>query len=261
MWDNADMLNGCADALYALCAAALIYAGVYALVYSPLLPLRHLELRGDLAHMNRVEAEAAARAVAGGTFLSVDPDAVRGAFESLPWVRKVEVRRMWPDRLEVSIEEHVALARWGADARTRHLVDTHGEVFEGELPDSVSLPRFVAPSGSSEDVTRRYAEFRQLLAPLAFEPREILLSPRHAWRVQLSNGLMLELGRDQLREPMLRRLARFVSAYPQTLARLDRKLEYVDLRYPRGFALRVPEIGQQTAPGARRHQGGDKGKA
>ena len=82
MWDNADMLNGCADALYALCAAALIYAGAYALVYSPLLPLRHVDLRGDLAHLSRAQAESAARAAAGGTFLSVDLDAVRGALEN-----------------------------------------------------------------------------------------------------------------------------------------------------------------------------------
>jgi len=125
----------------------------------------------------------------------------------------------------------------------------------------VALPRFVAPSGSAEDVTRRYAAIRRLLAPLALEPREVLLSSRYAWRVRLSNGLTLELGRDQLREPVLHRLARFVAAYRQTLGRLDRKLEYVDLRYPRGFALRVPEIAQQqTQPGARRRNGGDKEK-
>jgi cell division protein FtsQ len=38
------------------------------------------------------------------------------------------------------------------------------------------------------------------------------------------------------------RLARFVQVYPLTLGRLSRRLDYVDLRYPNGFALRVPEI-------------------
>ena len=41
---------------------------------------------------------------------------------------------------------------------------------------------------------------------------------------------------------VLQRLARFVAFYPQTLGHLNRRLEYVDLRYPNGFALRVPEI-------------------
>jgi cell division protein FtsQ len=247
MWDNADMLNGCASALYALAAAALIYAGVHAAVHSPLLPLRHLALQGDLAHVTRAQAETAARAGAVGAFLSVDLDAVRRAFESLPWVRKVEVRRLWPDRILVSIEEHVALARWGADAKTRQLVNTYGEVFEGELPDSVALPQFTGPGGSSAEVARRYAAFRQALSPLALEPRQVLLSPRYAWRVRLSNGLALELGRDQLKEPVLQRLARFVAHYAQTLGRLNRRLEYVDLRYSGGFALRVPELAHSGA--------------
>ena len=32
------------------------------------------------------------------------------------------------------------------------------------------------------------------------------------------------------------------AAYPDTLAKLSRRLNYVDLRYPAGFALRVPDI-------------------
>jgi len=242
MWDNADMLNGCANALYALAAAALIYAGVHWVMHSPLLPLRHLALQGELTHVTREQAQGVARASAAGTFLSIDLDAVRRAFESLPWVRKVDVRRLWPDRIEVSIEEHVALARWGADTQVRRLVNTYGEVFDGELPETVRLPQFAGPGGSAQEVTRRYAAFRQTLAPLQFEPQQVLLSPRYAWRLRLSNGLTLELGRDQLKEPVLQRLARFVAFYAQTLGSLNRRLEYVDLRYSSGFALRVPEI-------------------
>jgi len=262
MWDNADMLNGCANALYALAAAALIYAGVHVAKHSPLLPLRHLELQGDLTHVTREQAQGAARVGAAGTFFSVDLDAVRRAFESLPWVRKVEVRRLWPDRIKVSIEEHVALARWGGDAQAKRLVNTYGEVFEGELPDAVRLPQFTGPGGTAEEVARRYAAFRQTLAPLQLEPRQVLLSPRYAWQLRLSNGLTLELGRDQLKEPVLQRLARFVALYAQTLGSLNRRLEYVDLRYPNGFALRVPEIMHPaTEPNKAKPKRGSRGAA
>jgi cell division protein FtsQ len=47
------------------------------------------------------------------------------------------------------------------------------------------------------------------------------------------------LGRDaDLAEE---RLQRFVGAYQTTLKKMFRRHEYVDLRYPNGFALRVPE--------------------
>lgn len=246
MWDNVNFLNGCASALYALAAAALIYAGGHTAVHSPLLPLRHLALQGDLAHVTREQAEGAAHAGAAGTFFSVDLDRLRRAFEGLPWVRKVEVRRLWPDRIEVAIEEHVALARWASGTQASRLVNTYGEVFEGELPDAARLPQFAGPAGSAEEVTRRYGAFRQALAPLDLDPRQVLLSPRYAWQIRLSNGLTLELGRDQLKEPVLERLSRFVAFYAQTLGSLNRRLDYVDLRYPNGFALRVPEIMDST---------------
>jgi len=242
MWDDADMLNGCASVLYALAAIALVYAGVHAFVHSAWFPLRELTVRGELQHLTREQIDRAGQASRGSTFFSVDLDAVRSAFEALPWVRKAEVRRIWPDRLQVALEEHVALARWGVDAQANRLVSVQGEVFAGELPDAAQLPLFSGPAGSAQEVTHRYSAFRQALAPLALEPRQVLLSPRYAWQLRLSNGLTLELGRDQLKEPVLERLARFVAFYPQTLARLQRRLDYVDLRYPNGFALRVPEI-------------------
>jgi cell division protein FtsQ len=262
MWDNADFLNGCANALYALAAAALIFAGAQAAIHSPLLPLRHLALQGELEHVTREQAEGTARLGVVGTFFSVDLDAVRHAFEALPWVRKVEVQRLWPDRIQVAIEEHVALARWGSDTQAKRLVNTYGEVFEGELSDTVRLPQFAGPGGSAQELTRRYGAFRQALAPLELEPRQVLLSPRYAWQVRLSNGLTLELGRDQLKEPVLERLSRFVAFYAQTLGSLNRRLDYVDLRYPNGFALRVPEIMHSvTEPKSMGNKRGSREKA
>ncbi len=242
MWDNPDVLNACASTLYALAAAAAIYAGVHLVIHTPLLPVRHVSLQGELDHVTREQAEGAARSGAAGTFFSVDLDAVRRAFEALPWVRKVEVRRVWPDRIQVEIEEHVALARWGVDNQAKRLVNTYGEVFAGGPSDAERLPQFAGPLGSAQEVTRRYAAFRQALAPLKLELRQVLLSPRYAWQLRLSNGLTLELGRDQLKEPVLERLSRFVAYHAQTLGGLNRRFDYADLRYPNGFALRVPEI-------------------
>lgn len=265
MWDNTGLLNTCANTLYALAALLLAYAGVHAAIHSPQFPLRHLSVEGELQHLTPGQAEAAARAAAAGTFFSVDVDAVRRSFEALPWVRKVEVRRLWPDRLQVAIEEHVALARWGTDAEARRFVNTHGEVFTGEMDNAARLPQLAGPAGTAEEVTRRYGAFRAALEPLQLEPSQVLLSRRYAWQLRLSNGLTLELGRDQLKEPVLERLARFVVHYAATLGSLKRRLDHVDLRYPNGFAVRVPEIQSSADPGIagrkRDKSGGGREKA
>jgi cell division protein FtsQ len=62
------------------------------------------------------------------------------------------------------------------------------------------------------------------------------LSARRAWRIELDKGLTVELGRDNADV----RLARFIDAYPRTIAAMGDSVQYVDLRYPNGFAVRLP---------------------
>ncbi len=234
MWDNPRILNMTAGALVGIAGLIFAIVGVALLLRSPLFPVTELEVKNALAKTTREDIEGAMRGRIGGNFFAMDPAGVRAALEQLPWVRRVSVRRVWPDRLEVTLEEHVALARWGEDA----LVNTYGERFSGRT--EARLPVFLGPAGSEGDVARRYARFAALIAPLGTELERVVLTPRYAWQLRLASGLHLMLGRDA--DAGESRLKRFVDAYPATLGRIARRHEYVDLRYPNGFALRVPEL-------------------
>lgn len=236
MWDNPRLLNAAAGVLLAIAALLLLYAGLQLLLRSALFPVREITVRGALLHTSREPIERAARSGVSANFFATDLAALRAALEQLPWVRRANVRRVWPDRIEATLEEHVALARWG----DRGLVNTYGEHFAAT--SDAALPMFAGPPGTEGEVTRRYRQFSALLAPLGEAPERVILTPRFAWQLRLTRGLNLELGRDSAREPIEQRLARFVAAYPRTLARVQRQHEYVDLRYPNGFALRVPEL-------------------
>ena len=75
-------------------------------------PVSRVEIKGELKNTGRAQIEGALPRV-DGNFFVVDLADVRARVERLPWVRRVAVRRVWPGGLEVTIEEHVALARWG----------------------------------------------------------------------------------------------------------------------------------------------------
>ena len=213
---------------------ASCFGALYWLLLPEHFPVSRVELKGNLKNTTRAEIEAALPR-AGGNFFAADLAEVRAGVERLPWVRRVAVRRVWPDRLEVSVEEHVALARWGAGEEMSALVNTHGERFAAKTREA--LPSFIGPGGSAAEVTRRYRRFAEIVAPLGTGVERVVLSPRYAWQLRLGNGLHLMLGRDaDLAEA---RLKKFVEAYPPTVA--GKKHEYVDLRYPNGFALRVPD--------------------
>jgi len=236
MWDNPRLLNAAAGALTALALLVFAIAAVQLVLRSSLFPLREVQLRGELAHTTGAEVEQAVRGRIEGNFFAVDLAQPRAALEQLPWVRRVLVRRVWPDRLEVTLEEHVALARWGDTG----LVNVQGERFAGK--SDVALPLLAGPAGSEGEVARRFLRFAQLLAPLGAPLEALILSPRRAWQARLGGGLTIELGRDAPNDSVDGRLERFVAVHPQTLARMQRRHEYVDLRYPNGFALRVPEL-------------------
>jgi cell division protein FtsQ len=233
MWDNPRVLNLAAGTLVGIAVFVFAIVAVVLVLRSPLFPVTAIELTHALGHSSREEIAAAARARIAGNFFAVDPAQVRAALEALPWVRRASVRRVWPDRLQVTLEEHVPLARWGEGA----LIDRYGERFAGRTDEP--LPVLFGPAGTEHELAQRYARFARVVAPLGARLERVVLSERRAWRLTLDNGLHLMLGRDA--DGAEARLARFVEAHATAPGGIARGRGYVDLRYPNGFALRLAE--------------------
>lgn len=230
MWDKPEALSAISNLLLMLVAAMTLYAAMEWAGRLPGLSLKALKVEGMTRHLARDQVDFIAGRRMRGNFFTVDIDGVRRDFEKLPWVRNVSVRRRWPFEIDVKIEEHVPLARWGAN----QLVDTYGDVFDASTDRN--LPYFSGPPGSSSDVAREYTVFSKSLAPLNRRIAQVRLSARRAWEVRLDDGMVIELGRDK----MDRRLSEFATLYDRTVGQMKARIEYVDLRYENGFAVRVP---------------------
>jgi cell division protein FtsQ len=226
MWYNTPLLRGISNLLFGISLVLVLYGTVRYVLRLPVFPLRAVELTAVPQRVSSEQMEKTVREQVSGNFFTVDLESTRQAFEKLPWVRKVSVRRKFPWSLEVEVEEQVALARWNGTA----LVNTHGEVFSGKAEQA--LPAFIGQPDSSAQVTQMYGELNTALQPLHRQISQISLSPRFAWQVKLDNGMVLELGREEMQE----RLSRFVKVYPYSLAALARPANHVDLRYRNGFA-------------------------
>ena len=260
MWDSPRLLNMAAllvtmVALCAFVAGAAVWASrrpMFALKAIRIEPLPIAAVTTGpatvvaLRHVNastiRSNAVAQIRNTTTGNFFTVDLEAVRRAFEAVPWVRRAAVRREWPDRLVVGIEEQRVLGSWD-DGR---FVNTFGELFTANAAeaeeDNKDLPEFAGPVGSERDVASRYLDFRSWFARLALVPDQVTLSPRYAWSVHFDNGtdsgLTVDLGRERDGGTVPERVLRMINAWPAVTSRWP-KPTLIDLRYPNGFALRA----------------------
>jgi cell division protein FtsQ len=196
----------------------------------PIFPLREVVVEGQLNHVNREQVKLIVAKHLKGNFFTLDLIKARNAFKKLPWARNVSLRRRWPDKLEVVIEEHQALARWGNVA----LVNTHGELFYAAT--NKELPIFLGPGDGVIEVASQYMEVSKSLKMADLTIATLALSPRRAWQVTTANGMVIELGRVDVAA----RLDKFVRVYRNTIANLNMKVVYADLRYPNGFAVRKP---------------------
>ncbi|HWP20963.1 MAG TPA: cell division protein FtsQ/DivIB [Burkholderiaceae bacterium] len=230
------LMNATAAVLFAAAALAFVWLAVTWVTRWPVFAIRAVKIDGDVARNSVSTIRANAIPKLSGNFFSIDLHDAQRAFQSVPWVRRAVVQRVWPNRLAVQLEEHRAVAYWGED----RLVNDHGEVFEANLGDveEEGLPTLEGPADSAAQVLQMYRSLLPLVQRLGAGVRELRLSERGSWRLELDNEATVELGRGDAAE-VLARMERFVATWPQVRARYPGPLQYADLRHHNGYAVRI----------------------
>ena len=223
---------------------------------TPLLPIRGIQLEGELTRNSAAAVRASALPLLEGNFIGVDLSSSRAAFETLPWVRHAVVRRVWPDKLAVTLEEHRAAALWEGETDSvtvDRLVNEQGEVFEASALDveDERLPRFSGPDGSAAQMLALYRRIQPAFDKLEWKVERLQLSGRGSWRAELDTDAVIELGRGSQAEVVARceRFTRTVMDAP-VVKRYRQPLEYADLRHRDGYALRLRGVTTTAAAAA-----------
>lgn len=256
LWHDIRMLHALANVLMMAAFTAFVATALSWTIHRPVFELDGVDVVSQderpFQHITLATLRSFDLGRFDGNFFTIDLQAVRRSFESVPWVRHAQVRRIWPNQLRVTLEEREPLARWASGG----LVDVHGEWFDPapghrrSLADLASI-QFAGPEGSQSLVRSRFEELRRELKPIGLAPVAVRLSDRQSWSSTLSNGLELEMGRET-DVPILERLTRWIALYKALEIRLQGEMKVVDLRYPNGFAVRAPGALEQNQRNAAR---------
>lgn len=239
------LMNATASVLFAGCAVLVVAVLGWWAVRHPAFSIARIVVEGELTHNNAVTLRANVAPSLMGNFFTIDLAQARKAFEQVPWVREAEVRREFPNSLRVMLKEHTAQAFWGPENGAA-MINAAGEVFEANIGevDRDGMPRLQGPEGSAPQVLAMFYALQPALEPLGVEIDALTLRNRGSWIVRLENDALIELGSGSP-EQVLQRAQRFVRTLGQVTGQYQRRadaLEYADLRYPDGYALRMKGV-------------------
>jgi Cell division septal protein len=173
-------------------------------------------------------------------FLSLDLTGICDALEQHPWVATASARRKWPDEVVIAIEEESAIARWGEG----RFLSNKGQVLaigDASLPDH--LPVLYGPDGLERRVMQQYKNFSQVLQPTGMKVKAFGMAARGNWQVTFEPELELVVGK----EPIAKKLERFLLVWDKALQERKDAIEQIDLRYGNGLAVRWKQD-KDTAP-------------
>lgn len=166
----------------------------------------------------------------GGGFFSLDASKLRSALLSLSWVSNVSLRRVWPNKLEIAIQEQKPIAWWN----NNELITAECKVFTPP-PDTFpkNFPHLQGPYDSAFLILKRFQHFSQELTSLHVVITTLTLTNRHAWSLTLNAHAKVYLGREKIDQ----RFAQLVHLYPEIIGSRTNQVNRIDLRYPNGLAI------------------------
>lgn len=233
--------------MLALVIGAVAWGG-HAILTHDQFAMKRISIEGDSQHNSALTLRANVVPKLKGNFFTMDLRDTQRAFEQVPWIRSAVVKRDFPNRVRVRLQEHVPAAMFGVDSESR-MVNTFGEVFEANAADiNTELPRLVGPDTQATQLLRTLRLIEPLFEPLDLVVEQLELSIRGSLRITLDNAATIDVGRADEVE-LVNLLTRFLAGLTQATSQLDRKvhhLESADLRYPNGFAIKLQGIATQV---------------
>lgn len=193
------------------------------------MPIRYVRTEGVFQYLSKDELKEVLTPLVMTSILDADVQRIQAAVMQLPWVKQAEVERVWPDSIDIKVQERRAYVRWGDNA----LLTENGEVFmPKDLTQFQSLVRLEGPKEQEAKTLEIMRGVRTALADQALELAEFKINDRAAWTIRLTNGLEIFLGRTE----QLKKLQRFLGTLTVLGQEKLSAMLVADLRYPNGYA-------------------------
>ncbi len=216
--------------LLILCALLLSARMVYLFLADPQrFPIETVKIIASYQHVTRKQIESVLTDYLNDSFVMLPINRLEADLTTLNWAHHVQIERIWPGTLKITLVENAPVAIWNES-----LMTADGKLFNiGKEQADSELPRLSGPKQQQADILQMYEKLSNILTIYGLHASGLQLRDNQAWELVLSNGVQLHLGKRDLEK----RLTRFCRAWPAVFADKPEQLSTVDLRYARGMAV------------------------
>jgi cell division protein FtsQ len=187
-------------------------------------------IEGEFHNEQAHEIEHALLPYVKGDFFTADLANARQALLGLSWIREVSLKRRWPNRIIVKIEEQVPVAVWNG---TGFLNDAAAVFKHRYVDESQVLPQLSGPESFAPEVLAQFKLWDGWLRQAGLHLTGIRLDERRSWTLIIADGINVNLGKEKIEA----RLRRFLHTFPRYLQPRMANVRAIDLRYSNGFAV------------------------
>jgi cell division protein FtsQ len=161
---------------------------------------------------------------------SSEVEQVKQSLSELDWVHHVNVRKNWPQAIEVEVFPESVIAYWNDNG----FINREGSVLYTEMLVGGDLPHLYGPVGSELDVMEQFQQLSQMLNNHGHKIKVLTVTKRGGWSLETESGVQVLLGKEDLKA----RMRRFLTVSVRLTKRGDaRFVERMDARYINGVAV------------------------
>ncbi|OCG60469.1 hypothetical protein A9G42_00140 [Gilliamella sp. Nev6-6] len=187
------------------------------------------------------------------TYIGQDVNDIQQEIMRFPWVKQTSVRKQWPDRLIIYVEEYKPVLYWN----DLFLLDKNGNVFSVPLDRiaELQLPRLYGPEGKAKAALEIYSKLEDISKKLAnnelaLHIKVAITDERNAWQLMIKqciSGFCLENQEIKLllgSEKIEQRYQQFIKLFPEIQSRVpeNERITVADLRYENGISVQREKI-------------------
>lgn len=184
----------------------------------------------ELINVNKDDISKNVKYLYSKSFFDIDLNYLKNKLEKIEWVRKINVRRSYPNEIIIDIEEHTPILIWN----NKMYINMYGEKFNVSKIDK-NIPLLISDESRINEVFTYFKLFNEKLSSrkLDFKITKIMENEIRSLTISLSSGINIQLGSKDVNI----KIPLFFEIYKSLNTRDLNKIRYIDMRYSNGFSV------------------------